>query len=82
MREKMSRGGHMLRGPAEAGHLSMRGLGCFPHPEVLAKRASKGHAAGRAKWVLVLVALSLTLTACGIKGDPEAPRAEPMEQAR
>ena len=73
----------MLRGPAEAGHLSMRGLGCFLHPEVLgASRASKGLAAGRAKWVLVLVALSLTLTACGIKGDPEAPRAEPMEQAR
>ena len=82
MKENMSRGCLMLRGPANAGHLSMRGLGCFPHPEVLAKRASKGHAAGRAKWVLVLFALSLTLSACGIKGDPEAPGTEPVEQTQ
>jgi predicted small lipoprotein YifL len=34
------------------------------------------------KVLIITLALSLTLAACGIKGDPEAPRAEPMEQTQ
>ena len=32
------------------------------------------------KSLIIILALSLTLAACGIKGDPEAPGAEPVEQ--
>ena len=60
----------MLRGPADAGHLSMRDASIPPHPEVRAQRASKGL---RVMTGTLLVITALTLAACGIKGDLEPP---------
>ncbi len=34
------------------------------------------------KALVITLALALTLAACGIKGDPEAPRTEPTEQTQ
>jgi len=34
------------------------------------------------KTLFVILALSLALAACGVKGDPEAPRAEPAGQSQ
>ena len=34
------------------------------------------------KTALLLLALSLTLAACGIKGDPEAPKSTETQQAQ
>ena len=36
----------------------------------------------RMKTVLLLLALSLTLAACGIKGDPEPPKSTDTQQAQ
>ena len=63
--------GRILRGPAAAGHLSMRDTHNLPHPEAPPQAASKGAARTSALGVLLL--LSLTLAACGVRGDPEAP---------
>jgi predicted small lipoprotein YifL len=32
--------------------------------------------------VLAIITLAFTLAACGVKGDPEAPRTEPVEQSQ
>ncbi len=34
------------------------------------------------KILVIIMIMSLALTACGIKGDPEAPGAEPIEQTQ
>ncbi len=34
------------------------------------------------KTLIIILALSFGLAACGIKGDPEAPGAEPVEQTQ
>ncbi len=34
------------------------------------------------KTVLLLLALSLTLAACGVKGDPEPPKSTDTQQAQ
>ena len=60
----------MLRGPADAGHLSMRDNIKFPHPEVRASRTSKGLRMMTRSLLLIAI---LSLAACGIKGDLEPP---------
>ena len=34
------------------------------------------------KTILLILALSLTLAACGVRGDPVAPGKEPAEQSQ